>query len=180
MVSGTYFGRMKLVPGAFGVQEHEIPVSQSVRTSSVAEATLPANTPVEIATVKPSPVPVTVAVSSSPVKRKHPEREKWSQFLNTDEDIITAGLVVKPSKIGLSHQRQLILTTTPRLIYVDPKKMELKGEVEWTKDDPPTIYALNKDTFEIAVSSRTYKFVDKTNLASYWINIVQDTVKNYC
>ncbi|RYH28490.1 hypothetical protein EON65_11995 [archaeon] len=35
-----------------------------------------------------------------------------------------------------SKRRQLILTDAPRLIYVDPTSMELKGEIPWTRAQP--------------------------------------------
>jgi 3-phosphoinositide dependent protein kinase-1 len=41
------------------------------------------------------------------------------------------GLVVK--KVGLSaKKRQLILTDTPRLLYIDPNKLVQKGEIPWS------------------------------------------------
>lgn len=41
------------------------------------------------------------------------------------------GLVTK--KVGFSaKKRQLILTDSPRLIYIDPVKMEQKGEIPWS------------------------------------------------
>ena len=31
-------------------------------------------------------------------------------------------------------KRQLILTDTPRIIYVDPQKMTVKGEIPWNSE----------------------------------------------
>lgn len=32
--------------------------------------------------------------------------------------------------------RELILTTIPRLIYIDPKTLEFKGEILWEPNTP--------------------------------------------
>lgn len=55
-----------------------------------------------------------------------------SRFLFQDELIIHTGLIWK--KKGLfSKKRQLILTDRPRLFYVDPDQMEIKGEIPWSR-----------------------------------------------
>lgn len=41
-------------------------------------------------------------------------------------------MFVLPASRLLSRKRQLILTSRPRLLYVDPKAMQLKGEVPWS------------------------------------------------
>jgi hypothetical protein len=120
---------------------------------------------------------VVVPPSARDSVSRHQEHESWKAYLTAGEEIVATQLVVKPNPYGIGHKRQLILTTTPRLIYVDAGKKEVKGEVEWTKGNPPTIYAVNKDTFELVVSKRTYKFVDKTNGAEYWVKQVQDAIK---
>lgn len=65
-------------------------------------------------------------------KRKLEEQKtsKWSQFLRDEELIIKIGVVKKKRKLS-TRKRQLILTDTPRLLYVDPEKMEIRGEIPW-------------------------------------------------
>jgi hypothetical protein len=46
-----------------------------------------------------------------------------------------------------SKKRQLILTSTPRLIYVDPHSMELKGEIPWTKEHPVSVSVVSTGRF---------------------------------
>ena len=59
-------------------------------------------------------------------------RKEWSQFLLENEEIVQSGLIYKRRKLSIK-KRFLILTSTPRLIYIDPKKKILKGEVPWSK-----------------------------------------------
>ena len=58
------------------------------------------------------------------------EQAKWSPLLISGESVLVTGLVGKRNPMGLTQSRQLILTSTPRLLYADPQTMSLKGEVE--------------------------------------------------
>jgi 3-phosphoinositide dependent protein kinase-1 len=64
-------------------------------------------------------------------REREEERRKWEKFLQPNEQIVLGGLIYKRRK-GTVKLRQLILTDKPRLIYIDPKKMELKGEIPWS------------------------------------------------
>ena len=200
LVAGAFEGEVTVSSKIFAVvaENEEKQKEKEVRRSSVdgqggssrqtfADKTAPRRGSSDSSTVNAAPrrgssdrstanaasVPV---VGNSSVSR-HEDHEKWKSFLTAGEEIMATQLVVKPNPYGLGHKRQLILTSTPRLIYVDPSKMELKGEVEWTKDSPPTIYAVNKETFELVVSKRNYKFVDKANGADYWVKQVTGAIQ---
>lgn len=56
---------------------------------------------------------------------------KWHQFVD-GELILKQGLVEKRKGL-FSRRRMLLLTTGPRLFYVDPTNMVLKGEIPWSK-----------------------------------------------
>lgn len=60
---------------------------------------------------------------------------KWHAFLNAGENQIFTGLTLKRKGL-FSKRRQLILTDSPRLLYVDPDTMAFKGEVPWTHENP--------------------------------------------
>lgn len=61
------------------------------------------------------------------------EREsKWHQFVN-GELILKQGLVDKRKGL-FARRRMLLLTTGPRLFYVDPVNMVLKGEIPWSSE----------------------------------------------
>jgi 3-phosphoinositide dependent protein kinase-1 len=60
------------------------------------------------------------------------ERKEWASFLLDTEKILVSGLIYKRRKLSIK-KRFMILTDTPRLIYIDPKARELKGEVPWSR-----------------------------------------------
>lgn len=74
-----------------------------------------------------------------PVTPKHSEHDKWASFLTDGENIVATSLLNKPNQMGFQHKRQLILTDAPRLFYIDVKSNEVKGTVEWTSAEPPTV-----------------------------------------
>jgi 3-phosphoinositide dependent protein kinase-1 len=65
-------------------------------------------------------------------RKKEEERKEWEQFLLENEQILESGLIYKRRKLSIK-KRFMILTDTPRIIYIDPKKKILKGEVPWSK-----------------------------------------------
>lgn len=57
---------------------------------------------------------------------------KWHQFVE-GELILKQGLVDKRKGL-FPRRRMLLLTTGPRLFYVDPANMVLKGEIPWSPE----------------------------------------------
>ena len=53
------------------------------------------------------------------------------KFLAEDEAILESGLVWKRKGRSVK-KRQLILTNKTRILYIDTKKMALKGEIPWS------------------------------------------------
>jgi 3-phosphoinositide dependent protein kinase-1 len=70
----------------------------------------------------------------------------WGGFLKSGELIVKIGYVYKRRKLSIK-KRMMILTSTPRLIYIDAKKMVLKGEIPLDGE------------FEIQVRNPTVVFV---------------------
>lgn len=57
---------------------------------------------------------------------------KWHQFVD-GELILKQGLIDKRKGL-FARRRMLLLTTGPRLFYVDPTNMVLKGEIPWSPE----------------------------------------------
>lgn len=97
----------------------------------------------------------------------------WAQFLDDDELLLKCGLVTK--KRGWSnHKRQLVLTDRPRLFYVDPSSMQVKGEVPWG----PSIDVQQKSqkAFNVIVPGRVYKFFDMSSTADGWVEVLRNAM----
>lgn len=58
--------------------------------------------------------------------------DKWHQFVD-GEVIIKQGFVNKRKGL-FARKRMLLLTTGPKLIYVDPVQMVKKGEIPWSAE----------------------------------------------
>lgn len=60
------------------------------------------------------------------------EDEKWQQFVE-GEVILKKGFVNKRKGL-FARKRMLLLTTGPRMFYIDPVHMVKKGEIPWSSD----------------------------------------------
>jgi len=122
--------------------------------------------------------------------RKDPEQEKlenerkeklenqkksiWARFLDETELIVQSSLVVKQR--GWSKtKRQLILTDKPRLFYVDPEKMIVKGEVPIAGE--VAVEAKNSKSFSITVPGRVYKLSDLNGNSQTWVENIKTVLK---
>jgi len=101
------------------------------------------------------------------------ELKKWKAFLQTDELIVHSGLIWKRKGLSIK-KRQLILTDTPRLIYVDPKRMEMKGEIPWSESVRPELK--NNANFWVHTPKRKYILEDATNNAAQWVEAIQKAI----
>ena len=83
----------------------------------------------------PQPFP-----GAHPGQGADPGRASWAgmagPFLREGERVRFAGLTLKRRGLFSVRRRVLVLTDAPRLLYLDPEKRELKGEVPWTEEEP--------------------------------------------
>lgn len=100
-------------------------------------------------------------------------KQRFSIFLNkgNKEEMIYSSLVNKPNPMGLPLYRQLILTSKARLLYIDEKTMEQKGEV-FLNGKGVQITVLDKTKFVIKIASRSYKFIDEVNGSEIWAKLI--------
>jgi len=108
-------------------------------------------------------------------EEKEKLRKKWSQFLLDTEDIEECGLIIKTRKMS-TKRRFLILTTLPRLFYVDPKKMVLKGEIVWSNK----LKVVVKDDvfFKVVIPGRNYELQDISKDSNRWLVAINKALEN--
>ncbi|TMW60268.1 hypothetical protein Poli38472_000310 [Pythium oligandrum] len=93
----------------------------------------------------------------------------WDRFLLDDELIKLASLISKRKGL-FSKKRQLILTSKPRLIYIDPIRMKQKGEIPWS----PNLHVNLKSatSFDVVTPKRVYHLTDSVNGSRRWIDAI--------
>eukprot|EP01006_Ploeotia_vitrea_P065158 TRINITY_DN903_c0_g1_i1.p1 TRINITY_DN903_c0_g1~~TRINITY_DN903_c0_g1_i1.p1 ORF type:complete len:482 (-),score=21.38 TRINITY_DN903_c0_g1_i1:318-1562(-) len=109
-------------------------------------------------------------------------RDVPNKYKRKGEKILLATIVLKdPGPRALTKKaqlRQLILTSYPRLFYLDPVDSQLKGAVTWDR----SLYAEcapEADVFLVNVSNRTYRFCVEgdDDLAKLWVDRINRMVK---
>lgn len=116
-------------------------------------------------------------------KLDNQKKSIWARFLDEEELIIENSVVIK--KRGLSKtRRQLILTDKPRIFYVDPEKMVIKGEIPFSAI--LSVEAQDDSFFEITVTlekkkkvqQRVYYLKELNKNAKRWVASVKKFMTN--
>ncbi|XP_049873995.1 3-phosphoinositide-dependent protein kinase 1 isoform X1 [Pectinophora gossypiella] len=95
---------------------------------------------------------------------------KWHQFVD-GELILKQGQVDKRKGL-FARRRMLLLTTGPRLFYVDPVNMVLKGEIPWSPE--LRVEAKNFRIFLVHTPNRTYYLEDPKSFALEWARVIDE------
>ncbi|KAG1684821.1 3-phosphoinositide-dependent protein kinase 1 [Nymphon striatum] len=115
--------------------------------------------------------------SPSEISRKVEEQAQnnvWHRFVQGNL-ILKQGLVDKRKGL-FARRRMLLLTTGPRLFYVDPVNMVLKGEIPWSHDLKPE--PKNFKTFFVHTPNRTYYLEDPEGYALEWCRVIDEVRKS--
>mmetsp|Transcript_27714 Transcript_27714/g.38543 ORF Transcript_27714/g.38543 Transcript_27714/m.38543 type:complete len:469 (+) Transcript_27714:521-1927(+) len=101
-------------------------------------------------------------------------KEPWSQFLIHGEKVVFTGLIQKRSFSGVglfSKRRQLILTSFPRILYVDPVAMKIRGEIPWSEN----ILAeqKNRRNFLLHTRGKQYNICCLSHEADAWVQAIK-------
>lgn len=114
---------------------------------------------------------------SSMVKVESEESNEFQQFLQPEDKLILSGRVSKRTGI-FAHIRYLLLVrgrNQAKLLYLDPVKMKLKGEIPLSPKTKATVRT-NKKQFDVATSKRTFYFTDLLGNAKRWTDAIQEEI----
>uniref|UniRef100_A0A5B6Z5R9 non-specific serine/threonine protein kinase n=1 Tax=Davidia involucrata TaxID=16924 RepID=A0A5B6Z5R9_DAVIN len=102
---------------------------------------------------------------------------KWQQFLEPGESVLMISMVKKIQKLT-NKKVQLILTNKPKLIYVDPSKLLVKGNIIWS-DNPNdlSIQVTSPSHFKICTPKKVLSFEDAKQRALQWKKAIE-TLQN--
>uniref|UniRef100_A0A165XP62 non-specific serine/threonine protein kinase n=1 Tax=Daucus carota subsp. sativus TaxID=79200 RepID=A0A165XP62_DAUCS len=98
---------------------------------------------------------------------------KWQQFLEPNESIIMISMVKKHQKLT-SKKVQLILTNKPKIIYVNPSKLEPKESIVWS-DNPNelSVQVASPTNFKICTPKKILSFEDAKQRALHWKKAIE-------
>lgn len=87
-------------------------------------------------------------------------------------------LGILDKKKGLwSRRRMFLLTEGPRLFYVDPDNMVLKGEIPWSNTLKPEIRDFK--IFFVHTPGRVYYLIDPNSTAKDWCFAIDEVRQFY-
>ncbi|XP_065870863.1 3-phosphoinositide-dependent protein kinase 2 [Euphorbia lathyris] len=98
---------------------------------------------------------------------------KWQQFLDPGESVLMISMVKKLQKLT-SKKVQLILTNKPKLIYVDPSKLMMKGNIIWSDNSNDlSVQVLSASNFKICTLKKVLSFEDAKQRAWQWKKAIE-------
>ncbi|XP_044461827.1 3-phosphoinositide-dependent protein kinase 2 [Mangifera indica] len=102
---------------------------------------------------------------------------KWQQFLDPGESVLMISMVKKLQKLT-SKKVQLILTNKPKLIYVDPSKLVVKGNIIWSDNSNElNIQVTSPSQFKICTPKKVMLFEDAKQRAWQWKKAIEGLQK---
>ncbi|XWS08066.1 hypothetical protein CRYUN_Cryun41cG0046300 [Craigia yunnanensis] len=98
---------------------------------------------------------------------------KWQQFLDPGESVLMISMVKKLQKLS-SKKVQLILTNKPKLIYVDPSKWVVKGNIIWSDNSNDlSVQVTSPSQFKICTPKKVLSFDDAKQRAWQWKKAIE-------
>lgn len=102
-------------------------------------------------------------------------RSLFSLPLSLQGELILKQGFVSKRKGLFARKRMLLLTTGPRLIYIDPAQMVKKGEIPWSEE--LRVEPKNFRIFFVHTPHRTYYLEDTDGFALKWCDAIKDVCR---
>ncbi|KAF5948057.1 hypothetical protein HYC85_014014 [Camellia sinensis] len=98
---------------------------------------------------------------------------KWQQFLEPGESVLMISMVKKIQKLT-NKKVQLILTNKPKLIYLDPSKLVVKGNIIWSDNSNElNVQVMSPSLFKIFTPKKVLSFEDAKQRAMQWKKAIE-------
>ena len=106
--------------------------------------------------------------------------KKFGNLFDDDENkatILKEGYLDKKSSWFHYNKRKVILYSTPKIVYIDPFKNLIRGEIYLDKSFK--IVHINMNIFDLICSERTFRFRSNDGEAMIWEKSINDAIKQY-
>jgi Protein kinase domain/PH domain len=98
--------------------------------------------------------------------------ERWQRFLLTDEHVVFHGLIAKRTHVR-TRRRELLLTDRPRLLYIDPDTLVVRGQIPFSAELEATRAPSSRRHFAVATPARSYLLEALNKTSSDWVNAIR-------
>lgn len=152
----------RLIGMEIGTSESFSSIQEISRSSTEDDVTINLNEPKTILDIS----------TNERVRRldEQTKSNKWNPFAD-GELILKQGFVNKRKGL-FARKRMLLLTTGPRLIYIDPVQMVKKGEIPWSSQ--LRVEPKNFKIFFVHTPNRTYYLDDPEGYALSWCKAINE------
>jgi len=111
----------------------------------------------------------------STIVARSPSEKRWLKFLVRPESIVHGGEIEKPHRVFKSKRRTLLLTDTPRFIFIDHDKMQETKDILWSKH--VKVELTGADNFKLTTSKKVYTLKAITGTAREWKVAIEKMLK---
>ncbi|GMI88101.1 3'-phosphoinositide-dependent protein kinase 2 [Hibiscus trionum] len=102
---------------------------------------------------------------------------KWQQFLDPGESVLMISMVKKLQKLS-SKKVQLILTNKPKLMYINPSELVVKGNIIWSNNSNDlSVQVASPSQFKIVTPTKVLSFEDAKQRAFQWKDAIESLQK---
>ncbi len=109
------------------------------------------------------------------------ENEKDNEIINENNsngNVIKSGLLKKKSPYFYYDKRRVVLYDTPRIEYIDPEKLILKGTINLNKKCSAQLIKSNQ--FDLITPGRTFTFMCKARYdISPWVSAINNAIDKF-